>query len=314
MRLLRATPLILLFGCAAGGVLVIVSASLADTGSQDARHALWWAGVGLLGACGVLFVAFPWAALYVQVMESSRGLPLPQPIDPPPLTPAAGIPVADLAELQIGPNGLVGLGFDLVGWFYLDNFAGLRIAAWRHCSHPAVAFVLFQPGGAPRLRIVRRFGDGAILMTSNRLTDLAVGPPASTYVQVRKTRSAAELWSWHLEAEALFAEQATALRPGDERITRSPGDFAPGRGGAPRLWVDGRTGGGSEAMELFMEIVVRFAWLKRSRARWLLGVNPLGECWRMYWLCGLSLKQQIEDGWTVAPEVRRLVCLPEERE
>ena len=66
-------------------------------------------------------------------------------------------------------------------------------------------------------------------------------------------------------------------------------------------------------MHGYMEVVVRRGWFHRGRRHWLLKASLFRECWRMYFLCGLSLEQQIEDGWAVAPEQRRLVCLPEER-
>jgi hypothetical protein len=312
MRLLLTVYQLLGICSMLGGLVLIASCFTPDAGvPSGVAHApepgLWWAGIGLLGVCGALFVAFPWAAVYVQVMEASRGLPVPQPINNPTLRPGTGVPAAELAELQFGPNGLSGLGFQPAGWFYLDNFAGMRIGAWRHPSHPAVAFVMFQLGGNARLRIIRHFEDGTMLMTSTRLVDVAVIPPASTYVQMRKTRSAAQLWSWHLDAEALFPQQAGATRPGDEHITSSPGDFADG--GASVV-----AEGGPDLMAGYREVTSRWGWFHRGRRLWLLQLNPFRECWRMYWLCGISLKQQIDDGWAVAPHLRRLVCLPAEQE
>jgi hypothetical protein len=277
------------------------------------RVAFLWAGGGLLGLSAALFIACPWAGVYIQVMEGSRGLPRPEPIDSPLSTPNRSVPTAALTELQFGPNGLAALGFEPAGWFFRDVFGRMRIGAWRHSSRPEVAFIMFQRGGDARLRIVRRFADGAILLTSTRLLDLACPPPASVYVQVRKTRSAAELWAWHLEAEALFAEKAAPSRAGDERITRSPGDFTPSRDGAPSSRADGLAGGERAPMEVFMEIVVRWAWFHRAQRLWLLRLNPFRECWRMYWLSGMSLKQQIEEGWAVAPWLRHSVCLPGEK-
>src|SRR5262249_18512034 len=155
-------------------------------------------------------------------------------------------------------------------------------------SHPAVAFLLFEPVLPARLRIVRRFNSGVILVTSNRLLDLAPDPPASLYVQMLRTHSAAQLWSWHLQAEGLFADEASPSPPEHERITRSPGDFLPGRAGAPSLQADVGGPKGRDPMEVFMEIVVRFSWRHRARRLWLLRLNPFREYWRLYALRGLS--------------------------
>jgi hypothetical protein len=283
-----------------------------DPRAHARKQALRWGGVGLLGACVAMFLALPWAGVYVQVIEASRGQPVPKPIKDPTLKPAREVPTDALAGLAVGQDGLASLGFEPTGWFWLDNFAQLRVGAWRHCSHPAVAFVLFQPGGAPRLRIVRRFKSGAILTTTNKLTDVAAGPPASMYVQMCMTRSAAELWSWHLQAEMLFEGEASRSRPGENRVTRSPGDFAPRP--APFPFRADPNEGPSDPMEVFMEALVRWGWMHRSQRLWLLKLNPFRECWRMWNLCGLSLEQQIAEGWATAPWLRERVCLPLEEE
>jgi hypothetical protein len=313
MRLLRVAPAFLMAGLIVGGYLLTLGTGAAvsppwSTGGE--AQILLWGGVGLLGGCTALFVVVLWGAVYLQVMEGSRGLPPPEPIDDPSHRPATGLPAADLARLQLGPDGLAGLGFEPAGWFLLDNFARLRVGAWRHAARPEVAFVLFQYGGGARLRIVRRFPGGVILITTNRLVDVSIATPASTYVQMRKTPSAAELWSWHLEAETLFEEGASLSRAGDERITRSPGDIATGPGWLPsfRALVPAEREGAST--DLFMEILFRYGWFCRSRRLWLLRLNPFRECRRMYCLSGMSLKQQIAEGWAVAPGLRQMVCLP----
>jgi hypothetical protein len=70
----------------------------------------------------------------------------------------------------------------------------------------------------------------------------------------------------------------------------------------------------SELWELFLEVNFRFAWSVRSRRWWLLRLNPFRECWRMARLCGVSLREQIDTGWAVAPCLRQMVCLPEAQE
>jgi hypothetical protein len=67
-------------------------------------------------------------------------------------------------------------------------------------------------------------------------------------------------------------------------------------------------------MELFMEVVVRCGWSHRAKKLWLLRLNPFRECWRIYRLSGMSLKQQIAQGWAVDPALRQLVRLPTEVE
>jgi hypothetical protein len=64
-------------------------------------------------------------------------------------------------------------------------------------------------------------------------------------------------------------------------------------------------------MGLFMELVVRIAWGVRGRRLWLLHANLFRECVRMYWLCGMSVRQQIDEGWAVPPALRHMVRLPE---
>jgi hypothetical protein len=319
MRLLRVALFPLLLGILAGMVLLIAGTldgpAFADLFSGKIVKALLWAGPGLIGGCMALFLVVAWGAVFVQVMEGSRGQPVPEPIEDPCHRPAVGVPTRELFALQAGRDGLAGLGVEPAGWFLWDNFAQLRVAAWQHTTRPEVAYVLFQLGGSPRLRIVRRFASGVTLMTTNRLTDVAVAPPASTYVQMLKTDSAAELWSWHLEAEMLFAEEDSLSRAGDERIMRSPGDVATSRGWAPPLRTAASAERESDPMGVFMEMVVRCAWATRARRLWLLRLNPFREFWRMSCLGGLSVKHQIEEGWVVAPGVRQGVCLPpDERE
>jgi hypothetical protein len=266
-----------------------------------------WTGAGVLGGFLALFVLSLYLAVYVQVMRGSQGMPVPQPIDDPCANPAVGVPAGDLLRLQ---SGLIGVGFEPAGWFYMDDVGGRYVGAWRHRAHPAAAFILFQPGGKPRVRILRLFPDGVILTTTNRLVDLASYPAASMYLQMRRTESPAELWSWHLEAEALFPQQAPAPQTGDRRIVRLEGDYAAERR-VPMLQE--RPGSGeADPMEVFCEAQHRRSWGLRGRRRWLLHLSIFRECVRMYFLPGVSVKQQIEDGWAVAPDLRQRVCLPAE--
>jgi hypothetical protein len=312
MRLLRAAPFPFLAGFLVG--MAILSAGLLTNDVKPradtlAPLPLCWIGLGLLGGCAALFFAVIWAVVCFQVVEGSRGLPVPEPIDGPKVPRHAGNGKAALDALQ---GGLAGLGFEPAGWFYLDNFAMLQVGAWRHCSAPAVAFVLYEPGGAPRLRFVRRFPDGAVLVSSTRLTDLAPTLPGFLYVQVRKPCSPADLWSWHLEAETLFTEQAVSSS-GDERVKRAPEGFTPGLR-PPSCRVATSPAGGSDPMEVFLEVRLRWARHIRSRRLWPLRFNLFRECWLMYWLSGLSLRQQIAEGWALAPQLRRLVRLAPEGE
>jgi hypothetical protein len=146
--------------------------------------------------------------------------------------------------------------------FSLDDFDETHISAWKHGDR--VAFVLYYPaGGMFRLRIVRRFNDGTILVSSTRLNDLAYPPPPGMYVQVRYKATAEELWTWHLEGEKIF-----------------------GGGGA---WA--------EPKELFIEVSTRVGQHRRSDPTWLLAVEPVEECWRMYHLNRMPVREQIEQGW-----------------
>jgi hypothetical protein len=67
-------------------------------------------------------------------------------------------------------------------------------------------------------------------------------------------------------------------------------------------------------MEVFLEAVVRWGWMHRSQRLWLLKLNPFRECWRMWYLCGMALERQIEEGWATAPWLRERVCLPLEED
>jgi hypothetical protein len=80
------------------------------------------------------------------------------------------------------------------------------------------------------------------------------------------------LWAWHLEAEVLFPD-ATAAAPADAEIA------------GPR--------------EQFVALATRWAGHRRRDRTWLLAVEPFGECWRMYHLCGMPLSRQFELGWTI---------------
>ena len=120
-----------------------------------------------------------------------------------------------------------------------------------------------------RLRFVRRFPSGGVLVSSTRLVDLSYPPPQGVYVQVKTGASVDELWAWHLEGEALFPDTTGA---------------AAGEGGGPR--------------DLFVAVAARWAGHRRRDRTWLLAVEPFGECWRMYHLCGMPLRRQFELGWT----------------
>src|SRR5262249_11464076 len=152
-------------------------------------------------------------------------------------------------------------------WFSLDDFDETHISAWQQGERRA--FVLYFPvSGTFRLRIVRKFPSGGILVSSTRLTDLSYAPPQGLYVQARKAAPVAQLWAWHLEAEALF--------PGQDAEAGT-------RVGGPR--------------ELYVEVSARWAGHRRRDRTWLLAVEPFEECWRMYWLCGMPLHQQFGLGW-----------------
>jgi hypothetical protein len=174
------------------------------------------------------------------------------------------------AEWEALKRALSGLGFRPDGWFSLDDFDETHVSAWEHDEHPAAAFVLYFPmGGTFRLRIIRRFPSGGVLITSSRVTDLAYAPPQGMYLQARSKASVEELWAWHLEAEALFPAAHSA---GDARPT------------GPK--------------ELYVEVAARWAGHRRRDRTWLLAVEPVEECWRLYWLSGMPLRKQFEAGWT----------------
>lgn len=254
MRLLRLSPCPILFLGAVGIALTV----FAGIGDQD--FLLVDAGMAMLALAGVLIVAVLWGGVYLQVVEASRGMPGLRSVEEPTPLPEPA------AELETFKRALSGLGFRHDGWFSLDDFDETHVSAWTHDAHAAVAFIQYFPaGGFLRLRIVRKFPNGGILVSSTRLTDLAYAPPQGLYLQARKRTSVEELWAWHLEAEALF--------PIGEATPNGP-------------------------RELYVEVAARWAGHRRRDRTWLLAVEPIEECWRIYWLCGMPLRGQFERGWT----------------
>jgi hypothetical protein len=261
MRLLRVAPGPLLLAALSGVALML--ASLATDAGR--KQPFWDAGSVLLTMAAALFVALLWGGVYLMVVEASRGMPGLRTVGEPTLKAKAA---AEWRSLQAA---LSGLGFRFDGWFSLDDFDQTHVSAWRHPAHPAAAFVLHSPsGGTFRLRFVRRFPSGGVLISSTRLVDLAYPPPQGIYLQVRTKASAEQLWAWHLEAEALFADAA---------------------GPAP-------VEGGEGPKDLFIGVAARWAMHRRRDRTWLLAVEPVGECWRMYHLSGMPLRRQFELGWT----------------
>ena len=262
MQLLRWSPApILLLGLAGGTLMVFGAHGRADAAVRDD---LWAAGTALLALGGVSLCVVLWGGVYLNVVEASRGMPGLRTVQEP-VMPSA--PAATAAALK---QALAGLGFRPNGWFALDDFDETHVGAWTHAGHRAVAFVLYFPaGGLFRVRFVRRFPGGGILVSSTRLTDLAYAPPQGLYLQARNTGSVEELWAWHLEGESLFPTGP------------AEGDAGPA---GPR--------------ELYVEVSARWAGHRRRDRTWLLAVEPVEELWRMYWLRGMPLRQQFELGWT----------------
>jgi hypothetical protein len=263
MRLLRASPLpIVLLAVAGGGGMVV--AATGDKHAEEWRGLLRDAGTSALVLSGVLFVTVLWGGVYLQVVEASRGMPGLRSVEKPTMAPEPA------AKLEAWAWALSELGFRHDGWFSLDDFDETHVGAWVHDNHPAVAFVLYVPAaGAFRLRFVRRFPDGGILVSSTRLTDLAYAPPQGLYLQADDTLSVAELWVWHVEGETLFPnpEPASDTRPGAAR-------------------------------DLYVEVSARWAGHRRRDRTWLLAVEPFEEAWRMFCLRGMPLRRQFERGWT----------------
>jgi hypothetical protein len=262
MRLLRVTPVPLLLLCLAGGALMGASAG-SDPEAGERKQLLWDAGTSMLAVGGIGFIAVLWGGVYLQVVEASRGMPGLTAVEEPAMPPEAG------AAWEPMRQSLSSLGFRHDGWFSLDDFDETHVSAWRHGGSPAVAFVLYYPmGGLFRLRVVHRFNDGAILVSSTRLNDLSYPPPPGVYVQVRYKAAAEELLAWHLGGEEVFPP-ADDARP--------------------------------EPKDLYVEMWGRWARHRRSDPTWLLAVEPVEECWRMYRLNGMPVRSQIERGW--APRI-----------
>lgn len=259
MWLLRpAAPLFLLAFLASGAATVVGSAAPADGSGWTPRDV----GYHALVFSGLLLVVALWGGVYLEVREAARGMPGLRAADEPvPSGEAAG-------RLRATEKSLLALGFRPAGWFVLDDFARTHVGAWRHESRPAAAFVLYYPDGEMfRLRFVRQFPSGGVLVSSTRLCDLSYQPPQGVYLQMKKGASVEELWAWHLEAEALFPDAAEASE-------------------AP------------EPRELFVAVAARWAGHRRRDPTWLLAIEPVGECWRLYHLCGVPLARQFELGWT----------------
>lgn len=263
MRLLRWSPgPILLLGLAGGALMTLAISG--DRYAAGQNQFLRDAGAAMLATAGLLFAGVLWGGVYLNVVEASRGMPGLRPVAEPDMAPERA------AKLEAFKRALSGLGFRHDGWFSLDDFDGTHVCAWTHGELPAVAFVLYLPvGGIFRLRLIRKFPNGGILVTTNRLTDLSYAPPQGIYLQARRTASVEELWAWHREAESLFpaGDPAAGLPPGTPR-------------------------------ELFVEVSARWARHRRRDRTWLLAVEPVEECWRMFWLGGMPLREQFERGWT----------------
>lgn len=262
MRVLRLSPAPIFLVGLAGGATMGHAALGASEVARSGRA--WDVGVVLLAVSGCAFAAVLWGGVYLQVVEASRGHPGLRPVPAPDLAPERA------ADYQPLKQSLTELGFRPDEWFELDDFDETCIEAWAHDRHAAVAFVMYNPAaGTFRLRFVRKFPSGGILVTTTRLTDVSYEPPQGLYLQMRHRCSVAELWAWHLEAESLFP----------------PDPSAPG---APP----------GAARELFIEVAARWSGHRRRDRTWLLAVEPVEECWRMYWLCGVPLREQFERGWT----------------
>jgi hypothetical protein len=260
MWLLRLSPVVLTLPFVAGVVLLVVSQGPAE--AEGWKETIWEAGVTVLLLDGVLFVVVLWGGVYLHVVEASRGLPGLRSVKEPTMTPERA------PTWEAFQRSLSGLGFRHEEWFSLDDIDKTHISAWENGERGA--FVLYFPmSGAFRLRIVRRFPSGGILVSSTRLTELAYRPPQGLYVQARKASTVEELWAWHLEAEALFPDHDASS---DTRVGR--------------------------VRELYIEVSARWAGHRRRDRTWLLAVEPFEECWRMYWLCGMPLQRQFDLGWT----------------
>lgn len=243
------------------------------------------AGLAVVALGALIYLCFIQVALYLTVREGAQGAPLPQRINTPLHADEEGIPAGSLAEIQFGPEGLLALGFEPAGWYYIDRFSGYRIGAWLHPARPDVAYIILQPGGSPRVRFVRQFADGNLLVTTNKKTDLGINTP-SVYVQMRYAPSAAVLWAWHRQATTLFPQDA----PGPQA------DEAPA---VPPEVLRER---GLEAMGLYIEHSRRCCEASlRGRWWWLPGSGLIGELLRLSRLPGMSVKQQIEGDWAPAP-------------
>src|SRR5262249_38697512 len=187
MWLLRLSPAVMLLAFVAGVVLVVVSLGLpasADAGGW--KHILWDVGSTVLVLDGGLLVVVLWGGVYLLVVEASRGLPGLRSVEEPTLTPEGA------ATWKALRRSLSDLGFRQDEWFALDDFDETHISAWQHDAHPAALFVLYFPvSGAFRLRIVRRFPSGGILVSSTRVTDLPYAPPQALYLQRRRAATGA---------------------------------------------------------------------------------------------------------------------------
>jgi hypothetical protein len=261
MQVLRVSPVPIVLAFVAGVALMGVSSG---PSADEMGPVLWDVGYALVVLSVATFAAVLWCGVYLEVREAARGMPGLRSVGQPEMKPEVA------ANLREKEQSLSALGFRHDGWFSLDDFAVTHVSAWRHETHSTAAFILYFPvGGNFRLRFVRRFPSGGVLASTTRLTDLSYPPPEGMYLQMRKHASVDELLAWHREAESLF--------PGASSVP----DDTPA--GSPR--------------DLFVAIGVRWAnhWM-RDRT-WLLGVEPVGECWRMYHLCGMPLARQFELGW-----------------
>jgi hypothetical protein len=265
MRVMRASPVLILLAGMVGMGLMVAGYGGPHGSQAGERQILWELGYHLLVLDGLIFVAVLWGGVYLEVVEASRGMPGLRLVGEPEMKPEV------TARLRALERSLTAHGFRHDGWFSLDDFAETHVSAWQNDGHPAAAFILYFPaGGVFRLRFIRWFPSGGVLVSSTKVTDLGCAPPEGIYIQVRKGASVDELWAWHLEAESLF-----------------PDASSPPRGEVAALGP----------RERYVALLTRWAEHKRRDRTWLLALEPVGECWRTYHLCGMPLARQFELGW-----------------
>jgi hypothetical protein len=109
---------------------------------------------------------------------------------------------------------------------------------------------------------------------------------------MRKARRPLDLYGWHREAERFLLSREPAPAPNSPHVTAEQPAVAGGRPAGPFR---------PDPVAHYMELLERQAWHIRLKRFWLLRFGPLQELWHQARLAGVSVREQVEEGWAPPP-------------